>query len=439
MHPLAPDILHSSTFSGHRPSLAPILALTRAALALLQGYNFIVLSAMSHPNPITDPITTASAAPQAGLDPVSPPLPTPLAAALANDGAPALKQHCGVLTPHRFDGLAGELDSLRHSAGVSDLGWRGRILVSGSDRLRWLNGMVSNTVQALPEGQGNYSFLLSVQGRIQGDCYVYRRADDLLLDTSRDQIQGMMGHLEHFVIMDDVELADVSHQWTALSVAGPRAPQVLAALGFASPASSLENARMSPVRIGEVDCILVEAYHVSVPRYELWFAPEHVLAVWETLQAAGAHPCGLAATEALRVLEATPLYGVDLNDRDLPQETAQARALNFSKGCYLGQEIVERIRSRGKVNRQFRQFALQGALPNSLPPDTLPMDLRSADQLVGRITSIASLDNAGVPATLALGFIRLEVVERNAEIAYDGGVATLAAPPAISRPVAAAR
>ena len=76
-----------------------------------------------------------------------------------------------------------ELDSLLHSAGVSDLGWRGKILVTGSDRLRWLNGMVSNAVQSLPEGQGNYSFLLSVQGRIQGDCYVYRRAGDLLLDT----------------------------------------------------------------------------------------------------------------------------------------------------------------------------------------------------------------------------------------------------------------
>jgi folate-binding protein YgfZ len=402
----------------------------------LQGYNFIVLSAMSHPNPIdtpvTDQITAVSASPEAGANPLS--LPTPLAVALAHVGAPELKQHCGALTPHTLDGLAGELDSLLHSAGVSDLGWRSKILVTGSDRLRWLNGMVSNTVQALAEGQGNYSFLLSVQGRIQGDCYVYRRTDDLLLDTNRDQVQPIMGHLEHFVIMDDVELADVSRQWTALSLAGPGAPQVLATLGLAAPTSSLENARMSNVRVGEVACILIEAYHVSVPRYELWFAPEHVLPVWETLQAAGAHPCGLEATEALRVLEATPLYGVDLNDRDLPQETAQGRALNFSKGCYLGQEIVERIRSRGKVNRQFRQFALQGARP-----DTLPVDLRSGDQSVGRITSTASLVSAGVPATLALGFIRLEVLERNAEITYDGGVATAAAPPAITGPVAAAR
>ncbi len=139
----------------------------------------------------------------------------------------------------------GGADSLLHSAGVSDLGWRGKILVTGGDRLRWLNGMVSNAVQSLPEGQGNYSFLLSVQGRIQGDCYVYRRAADVLLDTSIDQVPTLMRHLDHFVIMDDVELADVSRQWTALSLAGPRAPQVLATLGFAPSTSSLENARMT--------------------------------------------------------------------------------------------------------------------------------------------------------------------------------------------------
>ncbi len=382
----------------------------RAALALLQGYNFIVLSAMQ-------PQTTAASASQ--------PAPaTPLCAILEQQGVP----FCGALTPLIFDGLQQELHSLLHAAGVSDLGWRGKILVTGADRLRWLNGMVSNTVQALPEGEGNYSFLLSVQGRIQGDCYVYRRANDLLLDTGLDQVPALMSHLDHFVVMDDVELADVSGQWTALSLAGPTAARVLATLGANPSSSTGTNAAMSSIRIGEVPCVLIAACPITVPRFELWFAPEHVLAVWETLQAAGAIPCGLAAMEALRVLEATPLYGVDLNDRDLPQETAQTRALNFSKGCYLGQEIVERIRSRGKVNRQFRQFALHGA------PLESPFELRSGDQAVGRVTSTASLATEGIPEILALGFIRLEVAERNAEITYEGGVATtLTTPPAITR------
>ena len=378
-----------------------------------------MLSATNHPD-------STAASPEVKRDAG----PTPLAATLGP--ASSLGRYCGALTAKVFDGLTGEIDSLLHSAGVSDLGWRGKILVTGGDRLRWLNGMVSNAVQSLPEGQGNYSFLLSVQGRIQGDCYVYRRADDLLLDTSVEQVPGLMSHLDHFIIMDDVELADVSHEWTGLSLAGPGASRVLATLGFSPSTPGVENARMSNANIGEVACTIIEAYHVAVPRYELWFEPEHVAAVWETLQAAGATPCGWEAVEALRVLEGTPLYGVDLNDRDLPQETAQTRALNFSKGCYLGQEIVERIRSRGKVNRQFRQFALQGARPGSLP-----LDLRSNDQPVGRITSTASLSSAGLAQVLALGFLRVEVLERNQEIAYEGGVATaLAAPPAIARPLA---
>jgi folate-binding protein YgfZ len=357
--------------------------------------------------------------------------PTPLCAALAQPGT----LYCGALTPQVYDGFPEEIDSLLHGTGVSDLGWRAKILVTGSDRLRWLNGMVSNTVQALPEGQGNYSFLLSVQGRIQGDCYVYRRADDLLLDTSLDQLPVLMRHLDHFIVMDDVELADVSGQWTALGLTGPAAPRILATLGITLSASNAANSALNnsvtpSVRIGEVLCVLIEGHRVTVPRYELWFAPEHSLAVWETLQAAGATPCGLEALEALRVLEATPLYGVDLNDRDLPQETAQTRALNFNKGCYLGQEIVERIRSRGKVNRQFRQFTLQSPAP------AVPFDLRSGDQVVGRITSIAALASAGIPETLAIGFVRLEVAERNAEITYEGGAATmLAAPPSITRPL----
>jgi folate-binding protein YgfZ len=413
--------------AAYRKSGSPLRC---AALALLQGYNFIVLSAMSqsHPRPVTDSMTAPGAVHEGGPIPVS----TLLFAALqAQEASLEPAVHCGALTPRVFDGLPGEMDSLLYSAGVSDLGWRGKILVTGSDRLRWLNGMVSNTVQSLPEEEGNYSFLLSVQGRIQGDCYVYRRSGDLLLDTGFDQVAALMRHLDHFIIMDDVELADVSHQWTALSLAGPAARRVLATLGFAPSSSEVENARpdnahLSSARIGEVPCTIIEAYHVSVPRFELWFAPEHVLAVWETLQAAGATPCGVDAMEALRVLDATPVYGIDLNDRDLPQETAQTRALNFSKGCYLGQEIVERIRSRGKVNRQFRQFSLNGA-----PPPQLPIELRSGEQSVGRITSTASLPGAGL---LGLGFIRVEVVERNAEITYDGGVATaLAAPPEVTR------
>jgi folate-binding protein YgfZ len=357
---------------------------------------------------------------------------TPLSSALKSqtgtrgDGTVDLAVHRGVHTARLFDDSSREIDSLFSSAGVFDLGWRGKILVRGNDRLRWLNGMVTNTVQGLPQNEGNYSFFLNNQGRIQGDGYVYRRADDLILDSSRDQVPALLRHLDHYIIMDEVELDDVSNQWTGFGLAGQQAPSILSALGLAlsSIVSPTGNARFLPGSIEGVEVTIIEAHHVLVPRYEIWLRPADVLRVWEAVQAAGAKRVGLEASEALRVLEGTPLYGVDLNDRDLPQEAGQESALNFNKGCYLGQEIVERIRSRGKVHRQLRQFSLNGA------PASLPFDLRSAGQPAGRITSAVSVSTAGLSGTFAIGFIREESVARKAPIEYDGGIAVpLETPP----------
>jgi folate-binding protein YgfZ len=344
---------------------------------------------------------------------------TPLSAAVQSQ-AQDLRLFCGVRTPASFDLGSREIDALFSSAGIFDLGWRGKILVTGGDRLRWLNGMVTNTVHGLLENQANYSFILNPQGRIQGDCYVYRRANDLILDTSHDQVPALLRHLKHYIIMDAVELTEVTESWTGLALVGPQAPHIARSLGLSAPSPALpgESLRLSPARIGEVEVILIEPYQVLVPRYEIWFHPGKVLAIWQALKEAGASSVGLEAVETLRVIEGTPLYGVDLNDRDLPQETSQTRALNFSKGCYLGQEIVERIRSRGKVHRQFRQFALEGPVPQ------LPFELRSGDQVVGRITSAASVSSGSLSGSFGLGFAREESLARKSGIEYDGGTAT---------------
>jgi folate-binding protein YgfZ len=383
----------------------------------MQGYNFIVLSTTS--NEYSDPANGVAQR-------------TPLAAAVEL-GEEDLAVFCGVQTPRRFDVPSREIDALFSSAGVFDLGWRGKILVTGGDRLRWLNGMVTNTVQGLPVSEGHYSFLLSAQGRIQGDCYLYRRADDLILDTSRDQIPALLRHLNHFIIMDEVELADVSDRWTGLGLAGPKAPTILESLGliseesFAGPGSSPEgNAKLHVARTGEIEITVIETRPRLTPRYELWIRSQDVGEVWEIFSR-HATTVGLEAIETLRVLEGVPLFGVDLNDRDLPQETGQTRALNFTKGCYLGQEIVERIRSRGKVHRQFRQFALEGRIA------PLPFDLRSGDQVVGRITSSASVSSTHISGNFGLGIVREESLAGQSPLHYEGGVATpLEAPPHIS-------
>jgi folate-binding protein YgfZ len=350
---------------------------------------------------------------------------TPLAALVPESD---LQMHLGRITPRIFAGQGAgqepELAALVHSAAAYDLGYLTRIRITGGDRLRWLNGMVTNTVQSLPEGYGNYTFILNAQGRIQGDGYVFRDADDLLLETDRAQAPRLLAHLDHFIIMDDVELQELDATTTTLGLAGPKAPEILAALGLPVP----EKLAFVQTALHGIPLTVVRVFGVLVPRFEIWLATEHVSEVWTALAEAGAAPAGFAALQSLRILEGTPLYGADITDRYLPQETNQTRALNFNKGCYLGQEIVERIRSRATVHRTLRQFELMGTLPQT------GTELRAEgdDKPIGEITSAAHYALPGFPRTLALGFIRNEALERKAAITYAGGTATpLEAPPAL--------
>ena len=369
------------------------------------------------------PTTTLATSPDAlQTAPVS--APTALVQALGGPST-SLQELGGSLSFPLFSTLSQELAALTEGAGAFDLGYRAQIAVSSADRLRWLNGMLTNNIQGLAEDTGNYSFVLNAQGRIQGDCEAFRLADRLLVVTDRSQLPALMAHFDHYIIMDDVALEDMSAARTALGLAGPRAPQLLAALGVTLPPAAPDALWLLETRICGVPVQLTGGYPTTLPRFELWCANENVRALWDVLLAAGATPCGLHAAEALRVLEGIPRYGVDITSRDLPQETSQIRALHFSKGCYLGQEIVERIRSRGQVHRRLAQFTL------SSEPSALPLELTAAGESApaGRITSAAQYQGTHY----GLGIVRSEAVERHRTLDYPGGVATLLIHPPLRR------
>jgi folate-binding protein YgfZ len=330
-----------------------------------------------------------------------------------------LASYVGNLTPQSFSSIQHELTAALSAVACFDLGYRSRIRITGEDRLRWLNGMVSNAIQTLPEGQGNYNFILNAQGRIQGDCYIYRRPEDLLLDTDRSQTARLLAHLDHFIIMDDVELQALDETTTGIGLMGPAGGKFLESLGLNN--SSLQPLSFVEVELAGTPATLVRAYGDLRPRFEIWFSPERALTIWQALLSAGAAPIGVGAVEALRVIEGTPRFGVDITDRHLPQETAQARALNFTKGCYLGQEIVERIRSRATVHRTIRQFRVDGVVP--VPPVELLAE-GSSSSSIGQLTSIAEVTVPEFQGTLAIGSIRTEILERKAIISYDGGAVT---------------
>ena len=350
---------------------------------------------------------------------------TPLATDLSTaEPGLALAPMAGRLTPARFSTPTQELDALLHSCGIYDLGWKAHIGIKGEDRLRWLSGMVTNAVQQLNDGEGNYSFLLNAQGRIQGDGYVFREAGQLLLETEADQVEKLVAHLDQFIIMDDVTLTPLTEHIGAIGLSGPKAAALLAMFGVIMPeVAASATAAFSPANLcgNPVYAVTMAGALPGTFRYELWGANAALHTLWKHLLSVQAQPCGLEAVQALRVLEGLPLYGVDLVDRDLPQETSQTRALNFNKGCYLGQEIVERIRSRGAVHRSLRQFEL------STLPSSLPVELKAGEAVIGKITSAAALPGGHV---YALGIVRTEALTRGEALTYNEGTAV-----ALDKPV----
>jgi folate-binding protein YgfZ len=309
-------------------------------------------------------------------------------------------EYRGATTAASFGDPHREFTALRTGCGVYDLGFRSKIQLAGSDRVRWLNGMVTNNVRDLAAGHGLYAFLLNPQGHILGDMFAYNRGESLLIDTDSSQAEKILATFDHYIIMDDVEVTNLSDRLTALGVGGPRSREVLEAAGFAVP--DLSPLELQDVNWKGMNCTLVRGEDPDHASYEVWLPAVNVKSLWDDLLKSGATPVGSEALEMQRIVSGVPLYGVDIRERDLPQETEQARALNFNKGCYVGQEIVERIRSRGNVHRKFTGFVASGGL-------TPGAKVSSADKKdVGEITSATSLRNGHGDRTLALGYIRRE-------------------------------
>ncbi|HUZ05186.1 MAG TPA: hypothetical protein VMU62_07495 [Acidobacteriaceae bacterium] len=353
---------------------------------------------------------------------------TPLLGSLlvATPNLPISEYH-GARTIATFSSPAQELASLLSGVGVYDLGWRIQIVCTGKDRVRWLNGMVTNHVGALAPNAGCYAFALNAQGRIQGDLNIFQHGDEFWLDTDTAQAAPLTALLGRFIIMDDVVLKP-SQTTTRLGIAGPNAATVLGQLGL--PIDGLESLQMRASIWNGNTVTLVAAHSPLVPRFELWIAQDQVQPLWQALRDAGAAACGAIAVEQLRILEGTPTYGTDITARDLPQETNQTRALHFSKGCYLGQEIVERIRSRGNVHRTFSGFTLGSGFVPADTPLTEKIPILSENQPVGDITSASNiLLPDGKEQTFALGYIRREVLDKNAMLYCNDAVAVPAVVP----------
>ncbi len=320
-----------------------------------------------------------------------------------------------------FGNVRAEFHALLSGCGLYDLSLRAKVALTGSDRMRWLNGMVTNNIRDLAVGHGVYAFLLNPQGHILGDLYAYNRGDSLMIDTDQSQSEKLLATFDHYIIMDDVEITNHSDKLTAIGITGPKVREVLLAAGFEIP--EVEPLQFVDVAWKDLAMTIVRSDNATVETYELWLAPGRETFLRDALTKAGATPVGTTAVELLRIAAGIPLYGQDVRERDLPQETEQQRAVHFSKGCYIGQEIVERIRSRGNVHRKFTGFEVRGPLP------AVGTKIQADGRDVGEITSAALLPLANGDRSVALGYIRREIATPGRQVQAGSSQLSVAALP----------
>jgi folate-binding protein YgfZ len=308
--------------------------------------------------------------------------------------------------------LTPDYQALTDSAAIIDLSRRGRIRVTGEDRARLLHAMTTNHVQNLQPGQGQYTFFLNAQGQIQADAYILCFAGHFLLDVEPQTRHSVYQHLDHFIIADDVTLEDVTDETFAFGLEGPQALQFAAQAGMAVPNAAFAHTEYDPYSIAAISYTGEHGIRIYGPALR----KDDAL---ETLTNAGAILATAEDAEASRIVHFKPRYGRDITEKSLPQETQQTRAVHFQKGCYLGQEIVERVRSRGHINR-----LLMGFTGESEHAPAVGAKVAYGGKEDGEVTSAVAIDGA----FYGLAIVRAQIAQPGTVVGIDGRPATLVTP-----------
>ncbi|PWU03061.1 MAG: hypothetical protein C5B51_19585 [Terriglobia bacterium] len=280
-------------------------------------------------------------------------------------------------------------EALRHGAAVLDLSSRGRFLVRGRDRARLLHNITTNEIKKLTPRSGCYAFLLTQQGRIQADLNLFCFADHFLIDTEPELRQQLPQLILKFKVADQVELEDVTETTASIGLEGPAAAAVLSSLNAPVPAQPYAHLPWG-------ESTIANASITGQPGFRIFGPAAHASA----LESAGAKLASDVDIRTVRIENGRPRYGDDIRETSLPQETQQMHAVSFNKGCYVGQEIVERIRAQGRVNRKLVRLSIDS--PTAPASGTkLEADGKEAGEIM---SAVYSPDSSGVAA---LAYVRI--------------------------------
>ena len=319
-----------------------------------------------------------------------------------------------------YGSVEAEYLKLTQSAAAIDFSFRGRICALGNDRTKFVHGQVTNDIARLNVGEGCYAALVSAKGKLQSDLFVFALKDELLLDFEPGLTSTIIERLERYIIADDVQLVDVSEHYSLITLQGPDAASLLSRTSIFGeiPARPLTWTSRA-LEEGEI-------YAMNNPRLATTGFDLYIPSA-ATQRIAKLFPdwCGFKAFEMARIEAGIPRHGADMDESNLAPEAIQERAISYSKGCYIGQEVIARIRTYGKVAKALRLIRLPDEL-QTLPAPGVKLFRDGKD--VGYICSSTLSPKHG--AKVALGYVRKECNSPGEMLnlgAPDGGAACVLA------------
>jgi folate-binding protein YgfZ len=307
-------------------------------------------------------------------------------------------------------------------SGIIDLSSRGRIIVSGTEAIQFLNGLITNDMKTLPENCWMPAAFPNVQGRLIAAVRVIRLKDEqaatnasptFLLDTQPATHERVLKTIERFTLAGDFRVNDITKETVHLTVQGKKAAEIISSVVNKEAAGLAPNA---VVQTGQQTAVtVVHATHTAEDGFDLIVSLDQASILWNALTNAGARPVGYDALEILRIEAGLPRFGVDMDETNVVTEAALDTAVSFTKGCYVGQEIIARIKYRGHVAKK-----LSGVLFNGpLKVEAGALIKSNDNKEIGRITSATYSPHLG--RTIALGYLKYDYIALNTSVKVVAG------------------